>query len=212
MSISQTTGLWSRVSNSFSQPVAGTAIDQVTADAFFDDEDTALNALLGHLSILPSGDRTGSDVNTAQAIFGTAQDAFTAVASTTYEFEALYWIVRAAGTTSHTTAVLFAGTATFTSINYLAQVTNPTGNVLANVQQIWGAAATALVLTAANTSATENLLIKLRGLMRVNGAGTIIPQFIYSVAPGGAPTIKADSFFKMRAVGSNTIATVGDWA
>src|SRR5436853_393948 len=140
MSISQTTGLWTRVSNSFSSPVAGTAVDPTTAAAFFSDEDTALNALLGHLSILPSGDRTGSDVNTAQAIFGTAQDEFTAAASTTYEFEALYWITRAAGTNSHTTATLFAGTATFTSINYLAQVTNPTGNALANVQQIWGAA------------------------------------------------------------------------
>src|SRR5882672_3043480 len=99
MSISTSTGLWSRLNNSFSQPVAGSAIDPTTFDAMAADQDTALNALLGHLSILPSGDRTGSDVNTAQAIFGTAQDAFTAVASTTYEFEALYWIVRAAGTT-----------------------------------------------------------------------------------------------------------------
>lgn len=212
MAISTTTGLWSRLNNSFSQPVAGTAIDPTTADAFFDDQDTAINQVLGHLSILPSGDFTGTNVNTAQPVFGTAQDALTVAASTTYEFEAQYWITRAAGTTGHTTAVLFAGTATFTSITYRAMVTNPIGNALANVQQIMGNAATATVLTGSSTDATENLMIYLRGLMRINGAGTVIPQFIYSTAPGGAPTIKANSFFRARIVGSNTIATVGDWA
>lgn len=162
-------------------------------------------------SVLAS-DFTGTDVNTAQPVFSATQDTITLAALTTYEFEAEYFITRAAGVNSHTTAVLFGGTATFTSIGYLAQVTNPTGNALANVQQIWGAAATAVVLTAANTVATENLLIKLKGRIRVNGGGTLIPQFIYSAAPGGVPTIKTDSAFRIWPVGSNTVASVGQWA
>lgn len=159
-----------------------------------------------------TADRTGTDVNTAQAVFGATEDALTLAANTTYEFEALYYISRAAGTTSHTSGVLFGGTATFTSIDFLAQVTNPTGNALANVQQIMSSAATLVTLTAANTSATENLMIWLRGTIRTNGAGAIIPQFQFSAAPGGAPTIKRNSFFRCWPIGVDTVASVGNWA
>ncbi|CAN1721999.1 protein of unknown function [Hyphomicrobium sp. 1Nfss2.1] len=159
-----------------------------------------------------ASDLTGSNVNTAQPVFGSAGDAVTVDAGTLYEFEAQYWITRAAGTTSHTTGVLFGGTATFTSIDYLAQVTNPTGNALANVQQIMGSAASLLTLTAANTSATENVQVKLSGTMRINAGGTIIPQFQFSAAPGGAPTIKRGSYFKLRPITSAAAAAVGPWA
>jgi len=159
-----------------------------------------------------ASDLTGSNVNTAQPVFGSTGDAVTVDAGTLYEFEAQYWITRAAGTTSHTTGVLFGGTATFTSIDYLAQVTNPTGNALANVQQIMGSAASLLTLTAANTSATENVQVKLSGTMRINAGGTIIPQFQFSAAPGGAPTIKRGSYFKLRPITSAAAAAVGPWA
>lgn len=152
--------------------------------------------------------RAGSDVSTAQAVFDAAQDTFTLLANVTYEFEADYRISRAAGTTSHTTGVLFGGTATYT-IDYLADVSNPTGNVLGAVSAIEGNAATEVVLTAANTSATENLRIKLKGVIRVTAAGTLIPQFKYSAAPGGAPTIKRNTSFKLRAIGTDLAATAG---
>jgi hypothetical protein len=164
------------------------------------------------LASIAATDATGSDVNTAQAVFGSSGDALTVEADTTYELEALYWITRAAGTTSHTTAVLFGGDATLTSIIYLAQVSNPTGNALGTVSQIMGAAATALTVTSANTSATENLMIRLRGIVRVDAGGTLIPQFQYSAAPGGAPTTKAGSYFKVRKLGDGSVATVGPWA
>ena len=56
----------------------------------------------------------------------------------TYEFEAEFIITRAAGATSHTTALLFGGTATLTSLRYFADVSNPNGNALAAVQLIYG--------------------------------------------------------------------------
>lgn len=159
-----------------------------------------------------AADFTGGNVNTAQPVFAAAQDTITLKANTWYEFEAEYFITRAAGTTSHTMGVLFGGTATFTSLAYLAQITNPTGNVLAAVQQIWAAAQTLLTLTAANTSATENLLIKLKGRIRTSAAGTLIPQFQYSAAPGDVPTIKTGSCFRIRPIGADTLASVGAWA
>jgi hypothetical protein len=163
-----------------------------------------------HLSILDA-DRTGSDVNTAQAVLGTTQDALTVEASTTYEIEAVIIITRAAGTTSHTTGFLLGGTATFTAIDALAKCSNPTGNVLGAVSEIQVTAATETVLTAANTSATENVRITLKGHMRINGAGTVIPQFKYSAAPGGAPTIKRGSYFKATKVGAGDVTFIGNW-
>mgnify|MGYP001579037350 CR=1 FL=1 len=119
---------------------------------------------------------------------------------------------RAAGTTSHTIGILFGGTATFTSIMYLAESTVTVGNALGAVSRITAVAATSTVVTAANTDATENNTFLLKGIMRINAAGTVIPQFIYSVAPGGVPTIRANSYFKVTPLGSNTVASVGNWA
>lgn len=159
-----------------------------------------------------TADFTGTDVSTAQPVFSASQDTLTVDALTSYRFRAEYVITRAAGTTSHTTGVLFGGTATFTSIDGIARASNPTGNVLGAPNDIQITAATETVVTAANTSATENVRITLDGVMRINGAGTIIPQFKFSAAPGGAPTVKRNSFFECWPIGSNTVAAVGGWA
>jgi hypothetical protein len=47
MSRSQTTGAYTRVDNSFSNPVIGTTISPTDADTFFDDVESAVNAFLG---------------------------------------------------------------------------------------------------------------------------------------------------------------------
>lgn len=159
-----------------------------------------------------SADFNGANSSAVQPVFATGQDELTVVASTAYEFEALYNITRVAGTTSHTSGIQFGGTATLTSIDYLAQVSNPTGNALAAVSQIMGNAATLVTLTAANTVATEHLLIRLTGIVRVNAAGTLIPQFKYSAAPGGAPIIKRGSYFKARPLGAGSVTVVGPFA
>lgn len=158
------------------------------------------------------GNFTGADVNTAQPVFAAAQDTLSIETDTTYEFEAEYFITRAAGTTSHTTAVLFGGTATFDAIRYVADVSNPTGNVLGAVSRIRGDGATALTLTAANTSATENLSITLKGRIRTNVGGTLIPQFQFSAAPGGAPTVQSGSAFRIWPIGNDQVTAIGPWA
>lgn len=161
-----------------------------------------------HLSVALA-DFVGTNGNSAQPVFDTPQDAITLLVDSTYLFEAFYHIVRSAGTTSHTSAVLFGGTATFDAIRYLARIANPTGNVLASGQQIVGEDQNALVLTSANTSATENLMIHLQGIIRTNAGGTLIPQFKFSSAPGGAPTVKANSFFRATRLGSDQFVKFG---
>lgn len=160
---------------------------------------------------LTADDTGGQNVNTAQPWFPTT-GTLTLPGSTTWEFEGLLRTSRAAGTTSHTTGILFGGAATLTSIDYFADAMTGDANSLVAVQGFWSTAATSLVIKAASTSATEQTLIRVRGTVRINAGGTFIPQFIYTVAPGGAPTVLRGSFFRMKRVGINTLAAVGPWS
>ena len=156
---------------------------------------------------------TGADSTSAQQVFNaSAAGAVTLAASTTYFMEGVYYITRAAGTTSHTMSTLFALGGTLTSIAYTAETTSTTGNALGAVSRIYATGATAAVVTAASTDATENITVIIRGIVRTNTAGTFAPQIQYSAAPGGVPTILANSFFKLTPIGNNTVATVGNWS
>lgn len=163
------------------------------------------------LSVLTSDYTGGSDVNTAQPVFLSSQDTLTVNGSTTYAFEAEYQI-DTTGTTSHSIATLFGGTATFTSIAYSAVVTDSaTASVPSTPLMTRTTSAAAQTVSSAKAAATQHT-IRLRGVMRINGAGTIIPQFQYSAAPGAAPTVKAGSFFRAWIVGTSSVAVVGPWA
>jgi hypothetical protein len=127
-------------------------------------------------------------------------------------FEAVYFITRAAGGVSHTFATLFGGTATLTSINYLAETTSTATNILGAVSRIIATAATATVCTAASTATNEVITVSLRGTLRTNTGGTIIPQFQYSAPPGGAPTVLRNSYFRLIPVGTSSVNSVGNWS
>lgn len=160
---------------------------------------------------LSADDTGGQNVATAQPWFPTA-GGVTVTATTTYFFEGWLLATRAAGTTSHTTANLFGGTATLTSIDYEIDWRTADANAAAAGNKIRATAATATVYKAASTSATEDIDAEVRGIVRINAGGTFIPQFQYSAAPGGTPTIKRGTFFRMWPVGDNTITSAGTWA
>jgi len=165
-----------------------------------------------HFVVLTS-DYVASNVSTAQQVFNSpAGGTITLPASTSYFLEGIYYITRAAGTTSHTLSTLFALGGTLTSIAYTADTTSTTGNALGTVSRIYATAATATVVTAASTSATENITVVIRGVVRTNTAGTFIPQIQYSAAPGGAPTILTNSYLRLFPIGTNTVASVGNWS
>ncbi|MGD9878924.1 MAG: hypothetical protein AB7F22_07805 [Reyranella sp.] len=155
-----------------------------------------------------TGTAAGTDVDTAQPWFPTA-GAVSVAAGAAYKFKGRLFLTRAAGTTSHTTAILFGGTATITAINYIAKANENDDGALLEHSAIKGAAATAVVVKAASTSATEVTVIEVEGLIVINAAGTLIPQFKYSVAPGGVPTVGIGTFFELQPLTSNP---KGTWA
>jgi len=158
-------------------------------------------------------DNVLSDVATAQAVFNSpASGTITLPASTSYFMEAVYYITRTAGTTSHTLRTLFALGGTLTSITYTADTTSTTGTALGTVSRKYSTVATQTIVTAASTTATENITVVIRGVVRTNTAGTFTPQIQYDTAPGGAPTILANSYLRLIPIGTNTVASVGNWS
>jgi uncharacterized protein (DUF2342 family) len=158
-----------------------------------------------------ANNNTLSDSSSAQNVFSTPA-AITLDASTTYMFEAVYYITRAAGTTSHTLSTLFSLGGTLTSMTYTADTTSTTGNTLGAVSRIYGTGATATVVTGASTSATENITVVLRGIVKTNASGSFTPQIQYSAAPGGAPTVLANSYIQLVPLGTSGMVSVGSWA
>ena len=158
-----------------------------------------------------SASATGGNVNTAQPWFPTA-GAVTVTADRTYRFRGLLHMSRSAGTTSHTTGLSFGGTATLTSIRYLARV--KVGDVATNaaLNATLIAVATNTAVKAASVSASENIIVEVEGTVRVNAGGTFIPRFQFSAVPGGAPTIQPNTFFELTDIGSGSVVTAGTWA
>lgn len=163
---------------------------------------------------------TATDTASAQKVFNSPTNgALTLAALTSYFFEAEY-IISNTGTTSHTWATLFAlgGGATLTSIAYtaLARTGVTSAVTITALSSLQIAVATQVPVTAASTSATEFVIIRLRGIIRMNAGGTVTPQIQASAQPGasGTPgvTVLAGSFFRAWPVGSNTVASVGNWS
>lgn len=165
-----------------------------------------------------TADYTMSDSASAQKCFNSSTNgALTVAAATSYFFEAVYNLSNT-GTTSHTWATLFGGTATFTGCFYdiLARTGTTSAATITAMSSLRAAVATATVVTAASTSATEFVNIRLSGIIEINAAGTLIPQVQASAQPGasGTPgvTMLKGSYFRLWPVGSNTVATVGNWS
>ncbi len=164
-----------------------------------------------------TANQTGTDVNTAQPWFpGGGGTGMTVAAGTTYFFEGVLSASKTAGTTSRTIGMNFGGTATITSISYWAHLTqsdtatwSANGSGAGTYQEV----ATNVTLNfTASTSANQVFVIRVSGIVRINAGGTFIPNFQYSAAPGGAPTIRANSWFKLRPVGSGSVLNVGNWS
>ena len=159
-------------------------------------------------------DYIGGDSSTAQKVFnlGTGSaGAITLPASTSYFMEAIYYITRSVGSNSHNLSTLFALGAALNGITYTADTTSTTGNTLGAVSRIYGTAATAVAVTGASSSSTENITVVIRGIVRTNTSTTFTPQVKYDVAPGGAPTFLAGSYIRLTPIGSSAVTFVGNW-
>lgn len=156
-------------------------------------------------------DFTLANSASAQSPFEAARDVITLPASTTYLMEGLVQITGMGGTTRTTALQFDAGTATLTSINYLANISTGAAQTLTTtITYKHSIAATAQVLNGTVTTAAAT--IWWRGIVRINAAGTFIPQIKFSADPTGTILCKADSFFTLTPLGSNTVGSVGSWA
>lgn len=162
-----------------------------------------------------TGDFTLTDNATAQKAFNSPASGSVAVAAaTSYFFEFEYCLTNT-GATSHTWAVLFAfTTATLTSgrmtVKGRTGITGA-GTFTAELSGYTTDITTALVCTAASTANPEHVIISGKGIMRINAGGTVVPQIKASAQPNGTEKMLANSWFRMWPVGSNTVASVGNW-
>ena len=145
----------------------------------------------------------GANGTSAQNALGVS---FGVSASTVYEFEAVINLSKSAGTTSHVISWLFGGTASLNNISY--QITGDTS--VASFNSGFGSrfsaapqVATSITIYSGLTSANQFIVLNIKGTVSVNAAGTLTPQYILSVAPGGAYTTAQGSFFKIKPIGAS---------
>ena len=155
----------------------------------------------------------GANATGAQNMLGVG---VTLSANTVYAFEYMFYMAKAAGTTSHTISLLFGGTATLNNINYEVVTTGATSSGTAlgtTISELSVNVATATVINAAQTNALYFHHAVIKGTVSINAGGTFIPQYSLSAAPGGAYTTQTGSYmsiYPIGAAGSNI--NVGTWA
>lgn len=153
-----------------------------------------------------------ADSGSAQNLLPSSQDEVALQANTVYDYEMVLRVSRSAGTTAHTIALLFDGTATLNYLNLTAIVSNANAGSIGTVLGMRDITSkSGATITASNNSATENLLVVVRGSLQVTGAGSLIPQIQYSSAPGGAPSVTKGSFIKVSKAGAASFTKRGPW-
>ena len=160
-------------------------------------------------AIVEAGDFALLTTSGVQSAFPTTKDVWTLAASTTYYFEGAYYITHT--TTTCTAAMAFAagGGASVTSINYLVESSNQVVNTTATTSNFTWVGQ--IGSTVVSLTSTAGWVIRFRGLMRTNAAGTWTPQINWS-ANTTAPVMKADSYIMFTPIGTNTNNTVGNVA
>lgn len=148
----------------------------------------------------------GSDTATAQTIFGAG---ISLDASTIYEFELLVRLQKTAGTTNHNLSLVFGGTASQSLAYLLSADTGGAGTIPAT--NAWITASSSAVVTSIG-SAAASLTLRARGTIAVTAAGSLVPQYQLSAAPGGAYTVQAGSFMSLLPLGSSAgNLNLGGW-
>ena len=156
----------------------------------------------------------GANATGAQSLFNVG---VTLVASTVYEFEIVFGLAKTAGTTSHTLALGFDGTATLNNIAYQLNYRSSDAATLPLAAQTpafttFLQSASASVISGAFVGANAVHFGVIKGTVSINGAGTFIPQYTLSAAPGGAYSTQIGSYMKIAPIGAAGVISQGAWA
>lgn len=135
-----------------------------------------------------------------------ANGALTVQSDTTYWFECT-GSISSLSTTSGTLSFGIAGTAGTSAVQYMS-LANRTA-VTPNTASLTNVSATAsTAITAAGTTATCQFTI--RGILKVDTGGTIIPSIGHSVIAN--PIVGVGSTFLIYPIGTRTVQSVGNWS
>lgn len=159
------------------------------------------------LRVLTS-DETAQNIGTAQPWFPSTGTA--TLLAGTYLLDGVLYLTT--GTTSHSLLLKFdSGTATFASFSYfaIAQSVLENANALAQTST-WTTSAGANTVLAASTVAAR--WVRIVGVVRVSVAGTFVPEFRFSAAPGGSNIVKANSYIRLALAGQQNLTSIGSWA
>lgn len=197
---------------------AGAVLSSPTAGAFEKDSNVFYSTPIASargvspstmFAIIEAGDFALATTSGVQSAFPTTKDVWTLAASTTYLMEGQYFITHS--TTTATCAMAFAagGGASATAIGYsvysciVAANGAPAAVLATYVDQI--------ATTVVTATSTVGWVIKFRGLLRTNAAGTWTPQVNFS-ANTTVPVMKTGSYITFTPLGTNTTNSCGNVA
>ena len=155
----------------------------------------------------PNATYTLTSQTALQKLFATTTNgALTVEAATTYFFECEFNL-SAMSATSGAFSFGFLGTATFTSLKYTSIAAKAAIGTPSTTQIVTSTIATAQALVAVSVSTTGHAFI--RGMIRTNAGGTIIPAVALGIAAAGI--VGVNSWFTLNKVGTNTGTFFGAW-
>lgn len=190
-------------------PLAGDFEADSNGISYYSHADSSRGVMDVQQFISLTGTYTLTSQTAAQKLFNsTTNGAISVKAATTYSFECFYTL-SSMSATSGSFGFAIGGTATLTSIGWTSQAIKATTQTTAATLQ------TTYNTTAANTtivtaSTQTGGYAKITGIIRVNAAGTIIPQVSLGIA--SAAVVGVNSYFRIIALGTNTVTSVGNWS
>jgi hypothetical protein len=147
------------------------------------------------------------NTTSATNMFASTGDALTVLAGVTYRFRLVYRATT--GATATTLSFLLAGTATFTTVDYMSLAVDAASGTAAAALMNNGEVATAVVVGASGTGVIKRIWIE--GEFEVNAAGTVIPQIKFSADPTGTCETMVGSFMEVWPLGTNPVLSYGAW-
>ena len=156
----------------------------------------------------------GANVNTAQSIFGVG---VTLAASTVFQFQTYFILLKTAGATSHTVSYGFGGTATVNNIQYGGlgtwQPLAYSNGIISGPVSFDSNTVSAVQGTTAIAAANSTARLYVSGTVSINAGGTFIPQYTLSAAPGGAYSTVAGSYIRFAPIGAaGSASSQGTWS
>jgi hypothetical protein len=153
----------------------------------------------------------GADSSAAQSIFNVG---VFLEAATTYEFQLQFNIQKSAGISNHSVSIQFDSTATFGDFAFFGHSSSGVGSgaLLRSPVTLFASSAGSVTITADMASAITSCAFSAVGSFTTQAAGSLIPKYKLSAAPGGAYSTQSGSYISIRPVGQAGNINLGGWS